>query len=77
MYFNAWGLSGRSKKVSCIHVADKMYVTDGRKYFSFKNDRSNQNECHTKVITAQFSAQLWRPSTEYISATYSNNFAST
>ena len=77
IYLNACVWSVRPKNVAYIDVTDKIYVTGGRTYFSFENARSNQNECHTKVITGQFSVQLWRPSTEHISAIYIYDFSNT
>ena len=68
MYLNAWGWLVRAKDVAYIDVTDKIYVTDSRKYFSFKDDRSNQDECHTDVITGYFSVPLWRP--KHIRAIY-------
>ena len=60
----------RPKNVAYIDVTDKMFVTDGKMYFSFENDKSNQDECHIKVITGQFIVLLWQP--EHSSAIYSS-----
>lgn len=70
-------MNGKTENVAYIDSTDEIFVTYGKTYFSFKYDRSNQGECHTKVITDQFSALLWRPSTEHISAIYSYHFLST